>query len=259
MITIKKLEEIEIMRQGGQILAQCLVELQQRVVEGTRVKDLDTFARTFLEKHGGRPAFLGYGQSRRSPAYPATLCVSINDEVVHGIGTRDIVIRDGDIVGLDIGVQYPAQNGLFTDMAVTVGVGAISDKAKNLIADTKKSLEEAIQQVRAGAFVHDISKTIQHYCESRGYGVVRDLTGHGVGYAVHEDPPIFCYYDPRMPKVQLAEGMVICIEPMVTLGTWQVNVDPDRWTIRTADGSWAAHFEHTIAVTKSGYDILTRF
>lgn len=257
MITYKTPEQISTLREGGRILAAALFDVQKAVKPGIAIHELDRIARTYLEAHGGASAFLGYGGSRRMPGFPATLCISINDEVVHGIGTRDMVLREGDIVGLDIGVRYPAIDGLYTDMAVTVGVGAISAEAQRLIDATRTSLDRAIALVRPGASVHDISKEVQGYCEGKGYSLIRDLTGHGVGYAVHEDPPIPNFYDRRIPDVILKEGMVICIEPMVAIGGWQVTTDPDEWTIRTADHSLAAHFEHTIAVIKDGHEVLT--
>lgn len=257
MITYKTPEQIEIMRQGGALLAAALFEVQKAVIPGVNIAHLDTIAREYLEANGGTPAFLGYGAARRMTGYPATLCISINDEVVHGIGKRDIVLNDGDIVGLDIGVRYPAKDGLYTDMAITMAVGEISTQAQRLIDVTQESLTRAIALVRPGALVSDISKEVQGYCEGQGFSLIRDLTGHGVGYAVHEDPPIPNFYDARMPDVTLKEGMVICIEPMVAMGDWQVSTDDDEWTIRTADHSLAAHFEHTIAVTQDGHEVLT--
>lgn len=258
MITIKSKKEIEIMREGGRLLSKTLQQVANAVKPGVVISDLDAMARELLEQGGGRPAFLHY-QPLGSTSYPATLCISINNEVVHGIGTRDIELKDGDIVGLDIGVQYPAQGGLYTDMAVTVPVGNISEESKKLLEVTKKSLDLAIEKMAPGLETSEISKTVQEYCESFGYGVVRDLTGHGVGHKVHEEPPIFNYYDPRAPRVKLKPGMVICIEPMITMGDWRVVTDRDGWTIKTRDKSLAAHFEHTIAVTDNGYEVLTNF
>lgn len=258
MITKKTKKEIELLREGGKILAQGLEYVALCVRPGVSLRELDDQAREFLEKNGGRPSFLGYGGTRHSQAFPATLCASINDEVVHGVGTRDIILKDGDIIGLDLGVQYPKVNGLYTDMAVTVGVGTITPAQQRLITITKESLQKALKKIRPGVMSSDISKTIQEYCESHGFGVVRDLTGHGVGYAVHEDPPIFNYYDKRCPLFRLEENMVLCIEPMVVMGDWHIHVDQDQWTIRTRDGSLAAHFEDTFVVTHDGYEILTK-
>lgn len=258
MITVKKPHEIEILRQGGRLLAQALHMAASLVVPGVSMKELNDATQEFLITNGGKPSFLGYGGTRHTIPYPATLCVSRNDEVVHGIGTRNIILQNGDIVGLDLGVQYPAHNGLFTDMALTVGVGNITPAQERLIMVTNESLHKAIKKIRPGVEISEISRTIQEYCESHGLNVVRDLTGHGVGYAVHEDPPIFNYYDKRMPKVLLKEHMVICIEPMVVMGDWRVIVDPDGWTIRTRDGSLSAHCEETIVVTKNGCEVITK-
>jgi methionyl aminopeptidase len=258
MVTIKKPEEIIVMREGGRHLAATLALLASAVRPGISIRQLDDMARKELMRRGGTPAFLGYGAGRKGQGFPSTLCVSLNNEVVHGIGTRDIILKEGDIVGLDIGVQYPAKNGLFTDMATTVPVGTVSADAERLIRTTREALTRAIEKVGPGVMTSELAKTVQQICEAQGYGVIRDLTGHGVGYAVHEDPPIFCYWDDRLPNVELREGMVICIEPMVVMGDWRVKVDKDQWTVRTADGSLAAHEEHTIAVTREGHEILTQ-
>jgi len=257
MITIKTPEEITILREGGHILAQALQATQNAVRPGIKIKELNAIAHEYLVNHGGTPSFLGYGASKKTHGFPSALCVSVNSEIVHGDGTREIALQEGDIVGLDLGVQYPAKKGLFTDMAVTVGVGKISREAQKLITVTKDALKKSIQEVRPSGYIHDISKVTQSFCEAHGFSVIRDLTGHGVGHAVHEDPPIFCYYDSRMPKVELKEGMVICIEPMVAEGDWRIITADDGWTVRMRDGKLGAHFEHTIAVTKTGYEILT--
>jgi len=254
MISIKTQEEIEIMRQGGKILAGAVAAARAIVKSGVSLKELDTCAREYIVAHGGVPAFFGYGQRKGQPGYPATLCASVNDEVVHGIGCRDILLHDGDIVGLDLGVKY---QGFYTDMAVTVGVGNISSEDERLITVTREALERAIAKVGPGTKTSVLSKTIQQWCEGNGFGVIRDLSGHGIGRNLHEEPAIFCFYDRRHADVLLEEGMVICIEPMVVAGDWEVMTDDDCWTIRTQDGSRAAHFEHTIAVTKDGCAVLT--
>ncbi|MBI2645223.1 type I methionyl aminopeptidase [Candidatus Uhrbacteria bacterium] len=257
MITIKTSEEIEILREGGHILAAALKATADAMRVGVKIKELNAIAHEYLVSHGGRPSFLGYGASKKVRGFPSALCVSVNSEIVHGDGTRNTLLQEGDIVGLDLGVQYPLKKGLYTDMAITVGVGKISREAQKLMSVTKDSLTRSIKEVRPGGYVHDISKAIQSFCEAQRFSVIRNLTGHGVGHAVHEDPPIFCYYDSRMPKVELKEGMVICIEPMVALGDWHVVTGKDGWTVRMADGKLGAHFEHTIAVTKTGHEILT--
>lgn len=254
MISLKTKEELDIMRQGGRILAQALEGVRAAVRPGVSLKELDTIARASIIAGGGEPAFFGYGQRKGQPGYPATLCASVNDEVVHGIGCRDILLKEGDIVGLDLGVKYKK---LYTDMAVSVGVGTITEKDERLLRVTHEALEKAIALVAPGGRTSELSQTIQKHCEGHGFSVIRDLSGHGIGYNLHEEPSIFCFYDRRNPDVVLKEGMVICIEPMVTAGDWRVTTDEDCWTIRTTDGSRAAHFEHTIAVTNNGYEVLT--
>lgn len=255
---VKTSQEITLMRQGGRILARALARVVEHVDVGVSLKQLDEYAQRYLTEAGGHLAFRGYGGSHGAPPYPATLCASVNDEVVHGIGTRDIVLRQGDIVGLDLGVRYPAKKGLYTDMAVTVGVGKISPEATQLMSVTQEALAQGIALVRDGQDLKNISKEIQSVAQAHGYGVIRDLAGHGIGYALHEDPPIFNYDERSAPRFILKEGMTICIEPMITMGTWRVKVDSDGWTIRTEDGSLAAHFEHTILVTAQGSEILTQ-
>lgn len=247
------------MRQGGRILSCALAKVVRHVAEGVSLRELDAYACQYLTEAGGEVAFRGYQGTRDAPPYPATLCASVNDEIVHGVGTRDIILAQGDIVGLDLGVRYPPKTGLFTDMAVTVGVGDVSFEAEQLMKITKQALERAIGLVRPGQELRTISREIQSLAESHHYGVIRDLTGHGIGYALHEDPPIFNYDAKEAPRVILACGMTLCIEPMISAGSWRVKVDPDGWTLRTADQSLAAHFEHTILVTASGYEILTQF
>ncbi len=254
MISLKTKEEIEIMRKGGHVLARAIEAVRRAVRPGVSLKELDTIARTSIIGAGGEPAFFGYGQRKGQPGFPATLCASVNDEVVHGIGCRDVVLRDGDIVGLDLGVKYQK---LYTDMAITVGVGAIDEESERLIRVTREALLKAIALVAPGVHTSELSRTIQKHCEGHGFSVIRDLSGHGIGYSLHEEPSIFCFDDPRNPDVVLQEGMVICIEPMVVAGDWLVTTDEDCWTIRTADGSRSAHFEHTIAVPHDGHEVLT--
>ena len=254
MISLKNEKEIQGMREGGRILAGALHETANAVKAGVSLRELDICARAYIVAHGGEPAFFGYGQRKGQPGFPATLCASVNDEVVHGIGCRDSILREGDIVGLDLGVKY---HGLYTDMAMTVGVGSIADADQQLITVTREALERAVSKIAPGVKTSVLSKTIQQWCEGNGFGVIRDLSGHGIGHNLHEEPSIFCYYDARHPDVVLKEGMVICIEPMVVMGDWHVRTDDDCWTIRTTDGSRSAHFEHTIAVTQDGYEVLT--
>ncbi len=258
MITIKTQEEISIMREGGHRLTTVLSHVVSRVQPGIAIKELDALAEQEIRTSGGDPIFLGYRSSKRGIPYPATLCVSINDEVVHGVGTRDIVLKEGDIVGLDIGLRYPAKNGLCVDMAVTVGVGSINKEAQRLIATAKSALDASIALVRPAVQTRELARAIQAICRQEKVSPVRDLTGHGIGRSLHEEPPLFCYDDPRLPSVELKEGMVLCIEPMILAGDWRVTTDADGWTIRSADGSLASHYEHTIAVTANGHEVLTQ-
>ncbi len=248
---IKTEEEIEIIAQGGRLLHDILEKTAALVKPGVSTWDLNEFAEQQIYSIGGRPSFKNYG-AKNNP-FPAGLCTSVNDEVVHGIPSKHIILKSGDIVGLDIGMEYKK---LYTDHAVTVGVGDFSDKAKKIMDATKKSLNMAIKEVRPGATTGDIGFAIQSTARAAGFDVVRDLVGHGVGYDVHEDPMVPCYGKKGTGDV-LKEGMVIAIEPMLCEGEHFLTVDPDQWTIRTADGKLSAHFEHTVAITKSGSRILT--
>lgn len=257
MIRTKTSEEIELLREGGRRLAGILEEVKERVTPGVTTKELDKLAESLIFSAGGTPAFKGYrlsGNAKGVPPYPAVLCTSINDEVVHGIPS-DRMVKEGDIIGLDIGMVY---KDLITDMAVTVGVGMIDLAKQRLIAVTKEALTMGIAQVRDGAFVHDIGAVIQPFVEKEGFKLVsRDLGGHGVGYALHEEPLISNWHEHASRAIELKAGMVLAIEPMVA-GTSGIKLDPDGWTYRTADGSSAAHFEYTVVVTKEGAGILTK-
>lgn len=253
MSIIKTREEITLLREGGHILARVLADVVGAVRAGISTHELNRIAEEHIRASGGEPAFKGYQAFGARVAYPATLCTSINDEVVHGIPSEKRILKAGDIIGLDIGMKY---KGLYTDMAVTVPVGAIDMKAQKLIAVTKKSLDIAIAAVRAGATIGDIGHAVQTYVEGEGFGVVRDLVGHGVGHAVHEDPQV-PNFGKKGTGMRLKEGMVLALEPMVTERGWKVKIDADQWTWRTRDGSRAAHFEHTIIVTKNGAEVLT--
>ncbi len=218
---------------------------------GISTKEINDFAEKEIRKAGGEPSFIGYG-SRKNP-FPAGLCTSINDAVVHGVPSAKDILQEGDILGLDIGMVY---KGLFTDTAITVPVGKVSPTAAKLIAVTKKALSEAIKQVKPGNRIGDIGYYTQKTAEDAGFTVVKDLVGHGVGYAVHEEPNV-PNYGRKGAGVELVEGMVLAIEPMVCEMKPNIFFDTDGWTIRTHDGGLAAHFEHTIAVTKNGVKILT--
>ncbi len=248
---IKSPQEIAIIAEGGKILAKVLAETAQLVQPGISTFELNEFAEKAIRAADGTPSFIGYG-SKKNP-FPSGLCTSVNDVVVHGIPSKDQVLAEGDIIGLDIGMQY---KGLFTDTAVTVAVGSVSSRLVRLLETTKRSLEAGIDVAREGNRIGDISAAIEAVAKAGGYGIVRDLVGHGVGYAVHEDPMVPNFGRKGTGPV-LKAGMVLAIEPMFTLGRPDVYFDNDGWTIRTEDGSMAAHFEHSIVITKTGAEILT--
>ncbi|MDP6127130.1 MAG: type I methionyl aminopeptidase [Dehalococcoidales bacterium] len=245
-IIIKSEEEVATMRQAGQIVAMVLQALKLQVKQGIRTEELDVIAAKELEKLGAKPSFKGYR------GFPATLCVSVNDEIVHGIpGSR--VLREGDIVSLDFGAIF---NDFQGDAAITVGVGKVSSEAKRLMETTEAALKAGIDAAHAGMRMGDISSAIQHYAESRGYSVVREYTGHGIGREMHEEPQIPNFGVPGQGPL-LKKGMVFALEPMVNIGGWQTKVDDDDWTVLTSDGSLSAHFEHTVAVTDTELEVLT--
>jgi methionyl aminopeptidase len=245
-IIIKSERELAIMRQAGRIVAEVLSILIKQVKPGMKTKELDIIAGREVARMGGKPSFKGYR------GFPANLCVSVNDEIVHGIpGERSL--REGDIVSLDMGATF---NGFQGDAAVTVGVGEISPQARELVATTEDVLKAGIAAARYGARLGDISATIQSYAESRGYSVVREYTGHGIGRDLHEEPQIPNFGNPGTGPV-LKKGMTLALEPMVNVGDWRTRVGDDRWTVFTADGSLSAHFEHTIAITDGEAEILT--
>jgi len=245
-IIIKSEREIAIMRQAGRIVATVMDILIGQVRPGMKTKELDVIAAREVERLGAKPSFKGYR------GFPANLCVSVNDEVVHGIpGER--VLRQGDIVSLDLGASFMGFQG---DAAVTIGVGEISSPAKELVETTEGVLKAGIAAARSGARLGDISATIQNYAESRGYSVVREYTGHGIGREMHEEPQIPNFGLPGTGPV-LKKGMTLALEPMVNVGDWRTRLDDDHWTVLTADGSLSAHFEHTIAITDGEPEVLT--
>lgn len=254
MANIKTPEEIDALKRGGAILSRALRRAKEACVAGATTDALDRIAREEIESAGGRPSFLGYRISKKDPVFPSTLCISINDEVVHGPALPARVIRHGDVVGLDIGMWY---EGLATDMATTVIVGDVSERIRRLVAVTRDSLVAALGAVRAGAPVGAVGAAVEETVTPHGFGIVRELVGHGVGHAVHEEPQIPNYRSSKAMKVMLEAGMVIAIEPMITLGGAEIEMKDDRWTIVTRDGSPAAHFEVTVAVTEDGYDLIT--
>ena len=254
MITVKSKEEIEILREGGGKLAAILKDVLAAARPGAKTKTLDEIAERLIRAAGGKPAFKGYRTSGAKFPFPASVCVSVNDEVVHGIPSRR-ELMSGDIVGFDIGMNY---RGLFTDMARSIAVGGLTDKkGEELLEVTEKALEIGISKVKAGARVGDIGEAVQQYVESFGFGVVRSLVGHGVGYKVHEDPEI-PNWGVAGTGPMLKENMVIAIEPMVTEGAPDVFPAPDGWTWKTKNQKRAAHFEHSMVVLQDSAQILTK-
>ncbi len=255
---IKTPEEIALIKEGGIKLGQILRTVAAAAKPGVTTGELDAMAEKMILESGGVPAFKHYRDRDDEPPFPSTICASVNDQLVH-TPAGEYELQAGDILSIDIGMQYPAKDGLFTDMATTVAIGTISAEAKKLLKVTRRALEIGIKEARAGNYVSDIGKAVQKYVEGEGFSVVRELVGHGVGYAVHEDPRVPNYYDSRFPEVKLEEGMVIAIEPMVNVGNRAIDTLDDGWTIVTADGSLCAHFEHTVAIGKTKADILTPF
>jgi len=246
-IIIKTDEEIAAMRQAGRIVATILEILSKQIKPGMETGELDNIAAREVKRRGAKSSFQGYR------GFPANLCVSVNDEIVHGIpGKR--VLREGDIVSLDFGAIF---KGFQADAAVTVAVGKVNEKAKGLIKTTKGALETGISAARSGARLGDISAAIQSQAESRGYSVVREYTGHGIGREMHEEPQIPNFGLPDSGPA-LKKGMTLALEPMVNVGDWRTRVGDDHWTVFTADGSLSAHFEHTIAITDGEPEVLTK-
>lgn len=246
MIILKSPQEIAKIRAAGRIVAGAIAELKTRVRPGIKTKELDRIAEEFIHKKGGIPAFKGYR------GYPNTLCISVNEEIVHGIPS-DRVLEEGDIAGIDLGVLL---DGYYGDAAVTLPAGTISSQAKRLMETTEAALYKAIDAAVIGNRVSDIAHTIQSYVEGAGYSVVREFVGHGIGRSLHEDPPVPNFGEPGQGP-QLREGMVLAIEPMVNAGRSDLFVLENGWTAVTKDRSLSAHFEHTVAVTKNGPLILT--
>ncbi|CDD48715.1 methionine aminopeptidase [Firmicutes bacterium CAG:534] len=246
-VTIKSQHEIELMRESCKILAEVHAKLGEMIEPGISTWDIDAMGEKLIRSYGCVPNFLNYN------GYPASICVSVNDEVVHGIPSKERILMEGDIVSLDAGLIY---KGYHSDAARTYPVGEVSQEAKQLIEVTRQSFFEGIKHARAGAHLHDISNAIDAYCSKFGYGVVRDLVGHGIGTSLHEDPQIPNFRQWRK-GIRLQPGMTLAIEPMITLGTYKVGWLDDDWTVVTMDGSPAAHYENTILITEGEPEILT--
>ncbi|MEK7081141.1 MAG: type I methionyl aminopeptidase [Patescibacteria group bacterium] len=254
MIIIKTAEEIKILREGGKHLATVLYKVKEKITPGVSTKDLDIYAEKLIREFGDTPAFLNYRPDGANTSFPASLCVSVNDEVVHGIPSKHRILKEGDIVSIDLGLKH---KNLYTDMAITVSVGVVSEGNQKLIKVTEQALRVGIGAARRGNTVGDIGYAIENFVRPHGYGIVEVLAGHGVGRAIHEDP-----YIPNFGKkgegAKLVPGMVIALEPMLNNGTKNVTVDDDGYTFRTADGKNSAHFEHTILITENEAEILTK-
>lgn len=240
------------MRECGRIVAEVLALVGTRIRPGAAVRDLDLFAEEYIRSKGAAPAFKGYGHDRNN-LFPGSLCISVDDEVVHGIPDGR-VLEAGQIVSIDVGVK---KNGYFGDGARTFAVGGVSEEKTRLLRATEEALHRGIAQARAGNYLHDVSHAVQERAEQDGFSVVRDLVGHGVGKSLHEEPSVPNFGTPGTGLV-LKEGMVLAIEPMVNAGTHRVQIGDDGWTVRTADGRPSAHFEHTVLITHADADILTR-
>ena len=247
-IIYKSGRELEKMREAGLVVSTVLAALRDAVRPGVTTFDLDQLALEMIRSRGGTPSFLGYR------GFPASICASLNEEVVHGIPTKNRVLRDGDIVKLDVGVRL---KGFHADSALTVAVGRVSDETLRLLQVTQDALWAGIRAVTPRGYLNNVSRAVQLCVERNGFSVVRQMVGHGVGKHLHEEPQIPNYVAPQQPNPRLVEGMTLAIEPMVNAGDPEIQQLEDGWTVVTADGKLSAHFEHTVAVTRNGYDILT--
>ncbi len=255
----KSEDDIQNLIENGKRMGEILEMLAALCRPGVSTFEIDKEAEKLIRKSGGKPAFKGYKTHVSDRPFPATICASLNEELVHGIPRRNVILKDGDIFSIDIGMQWPARGGVFTDTALTIPIGKIPEKIRKLLDVTRKALEKGIAAVKPGNSIASVGKAIESYVKSQGnYGIVRDLTGHGVGHAIHEDPYIPNYYDRNLESMKFEPGMCVAIEPMIALGDWRVKTMPDGWTIKMADNSFSAHFEHTVIVTESGNVVATR-
>jgi methionyl aminopeptidase len=251
-ITIKSQEEIAIMKKAGRELARIMDEIGKLILPGVSTLELDKLAEELVFRFGGRPAFKGFKGGAQP--YPATICASLNDEVVHGIPAAEIFLKSGDLLKIDIGMEYEK---MFVDMARTFAVGEINKAANKLKEVTEQSFWEGIKTLRSGARLMDFSRAAQQVIEKNGFSVVRNLVGHGIGKRLHEDPQIPNYYDSEMPNPRLKAGMTLAFEPMVNAGDYETYIGQDGWVFKTEDGTLSAHYENTILVTDEGVEILT--
>lgn len=258
MVIIKTPEQVEGIRQSCALLASVMKELMTMVKPGVTTVELNAHAEKRIIEAGARPAFKGYPSHTGGDDFPTGLCASVNDIVVHGPATSQEPLKEGDIIGMDLGAEL---NGYYSDMAVTMPVGEVSDDIQNLLAITKKSLDNGIKQMIPGNKIEDIARAIEDTIRPHGYGIVEDFVGHGVGIEVHEDPNVPNFVSDRMKHeldIVLKPGMVLAVEPMITLGDPDVGIFEDGWSVGTLDRSMTAHFEHTIAITENGYEVLTK-
>lgn len=253
-IFLKTEDEIELMRRANQLVGKTLGELAKHIKPGVTTLQLDKIADEFIRDHGAIPTFKDFPNPYGAP-FPASICTSVNDAVVHGVPNNETVLKDGDIISIDCGTLLDGFNG---DSAYTFCVGEVSEDVKKLLRTTREALYFGIENAVAGRHLGDISSAVQDHCEKEGYGVVRELTGHGIGREMHEDPQV-PNYGRRGNGVLLKAGMCIAIEPMITMGDRSIYMMPDRWTVRTRDGKPAAHFEHTIAIRQGKAEILSSF
>ncbi len=253
-VFLKTEDEIELMRKANQLVSQTLTELAKRIKPGVTTLYLDKVAEEFIRDHGAIPTFKNFPNPFGAP-FPASICTSVNDIVVHGIPSEDTVLKDGDIISIDCGTLLDGFNG---DSCYTFCVGEVSDEIKQLLSTTKEALYKGIENAVAGRHLGDIGSAVQDHCEKKGYGVVRELTGHGIGREMHEDPQV-PNYGRRGNGILLKSGMCLAIEPMITMGDRKIAMLPDHWSICTRDGKPAAHFEHTLAVRNGKAEVLSSF
>ncbi|EKE19517.1 MAG: Methionine aminopeptidase [uncultured bacterium] len=251
-IHIKNEAEIAIMRKAGKALTEIMQKISETVCEGVSTMEIDKLAERLVFEYGGKPAFKGYGD--KNNPFPATICASINDEIVHGIPSEEKILKEGDLLKVDIGIEI---DGFFSDMARTFAVGKISDEAQKLIEVTEKSFWKGIRNLKAGAMLSEYCKTSQKIVEDAGFSVVRNLVGHGIGKKLHEDPQIPNYFEKNFADVKLEGGMTLAIEPMVNVGTHLTSIGKDGWVFETADRKLSAHYENTILITENGVEVLT--
>lgn len=249
MIQLKNRKEIEGIRRSGQLLADLFRHLDEKIAEGMSTYDVDKICDDFIRRHNAIASCLGY------MGYPNATCISVNDTVIHGIPSKKIILKEGDLVSVDITLDL---DGYVSDSTHTYEIGKVSDAVHQLNTVTEKALYNAIDAAgKKGARLHDIAAAVEATCKPYGYGIVRDYCGHGVGFSIHEDPPVFNYVSVRNPNVKLREGLVIAIEPMINMGSWKIMDLDDGWTVKTVDGSVACHWEHTVAITENGAEIMT--